>query len=180
MSHLFSLDWEKVFVPAAPLPETVLRGTLMYLSLFVLLRLVLKRQSGAVEITDLLLVVLLADAAQNGLAGSYQSVPEGVLLVGTILGWNYALDWLGYHWPAFQRFLRPPALALVKDGQMLRRNMRRELITEDELLSEMRKQGVKDLARVKLAFMEGDGQISVIPLDASPPPTSGKRRKPAT
>jgi uncharacterized membrane protein YcaP (DUF421 family) len=162
MSQLFDLDWERVFLPNTPLPEILLRGTLMYLALFVLLRLVLKRQSASMEVTDLLVVVLIADAAQNGMAGGYRSVPEGVLLVATILAWDYALDWLGYLWPAFQVLVRPPPLPLVRDGKLLRRNMRRELITEDELMSQVRKQGLQGLDEVRLACMEGDGHISVI------------------
>ncbi len=85
-----------------------------------------------------------------------------MFLVATIVCWNYALDWLGYRVPWLQRFLRPPALLLVKDGRMLPRNMRRELITKDELMSHLREQGTDNLADVKEAYMEGDGRISVI------------------
>jgi len=162
MSELFRLDWKEVFAPSVPLPEILLRGTVMYLALFLLLRLVLKRQSRTLEVTDLLVIVLLADAAQNGMSGGYRSVTDGLLLVGTILSWDYALDWLGYRWPALQRFMRPSPLLLVQDGKMLRRHMRRELITEDELMSEVRKRGLQDLAQVKRAFMEGDGSITII------------------
>jgi uncharacterized membrane protein YcaP (DUF421 family) len=157
-----NLDWRVIFMPSTSPVEIFVRGTIMYLALFVMLRVVLVRQAGAVGITDLLVVVLLADAAQNGLAGGYESIADGLLLVATIIGWSYALDWLGYHVPAFQRFVRPPALLLVKDGQKQRRNMRHELITDEELMSMLREQGVDDLAKVKQAFMEGDGRLSVI------------------
>jgi uncharacterized membrane protein YcaP (DUF421 family) len=135
---------------------------LVYLGLFTLLRLLLKRESGTVGITDLLMVVLLADAAQNAMAGEYHSLVDGFFLVGTIVFWSFFLDWIAYHVPAFHRLIHPSPLPLVKDGKLLRRNMRKELITEDELLSHIRQQGIDDIARVKEAFMEGDGQISVI------------------
>lgn len=138
-------------------------GTIVYLALFLLLRLVLQRQVGAMEVTDLLVIVLLADAAQNAMSGSYQSVPDGIALVATIIFWAVALDWLGYRVPRIQHFVHPKALPLVKDGQMLRRNMRRELITEDELMSQVRLHGLNDLAQVKEAWMESDGRISIIP-----------------
>ena len=159
---LRSPDWNAMFLPSAPLLEIVLRGTLMYLGLFAGMRLVLKRQAGSVGITDLLVVVLIADAAQNGLAGEYRSILDGLVLVGTIIFWSYALDWLGYRVPFLQRFIHPPALPLVRDGQILRRNMRRELLTEEELMEQLREQGVDDLEKVKAASMEGDGRISVI------------------
>jgi uncharacterized membrane protein YcaP (DUF421 family) len=158
-------DWGRMLAPSTPLLEIVVRGTLMYLGLFVILRTVLKRMSGTVGITDLLVVVLLADAAQNGLADDYVSILDGLALVATIVFWNYALDWLGFRFPALQRFIHPPALLLVRDGTMMRRNMRRELITEDELRSELREQGIEDLSRVKSMWMEGDGAFSVVCYD---------------
>ena len=156
------VDWESVFLPSTPLLEIIVRGTLTYLALFTLLRFVLKRQSGAVSISDLLVVVLIADAAQNAMAADYRSVPDGILLVATIVFWSYALDWLGYHFKPLQRFVYPPQLQLVKDGELLWRNMRRELITEGELMSHLRKQGIDDVSEVKEAFMEGDGRISIV------------------
>jgi uncharacterized membrane protein YcaP (DUF421 family) len=113
--------------------------------------------------TDLLLITLIADASQNALAGAYRSLPDGLLLVGTILFWSYAFDWLGYRYPWFRRLAEPPPLPLISKGKLLRKNMRSELITEDELKSQLREQGLEDWAQVKEAFMESDGHISVIP-----------------
>ena len=157
-----SVDWSDVLVPRTPILEIVVRGTLVYLALFLLLRLVLKRQSSGLSVTDLLVVVLIADAAQNALAGDYTTVPDGILLVAVIVVWAYALDWLGFRFPRVQKLVEPPALPLVRDGEMLRRNMRRELVTEDELMSQLRLHGVEDIRAVKAAHMEGDGRISVV------------------
>ena len=157
-----AVDWRSVFVPDTPILEIVVRGTVVYLSLFTLLRVVLKRESGTVGITDLLVVVLIADAAQNAMASDYKSLPDGLILVATIIFWCYALDWLGYQFPWVGRFVHPPPLELVRDGKMLRRNMRHELITPEDLLSQIREQGIEDLSVVKCARMEGDGHISVV------------------
>jgi uncharacterized membrane protein YcaP (DUF421 family) len=159
---IFAIDWEHIFVPSTPLLEIFLRGSVMYLGLFALLRLVLKRESGAIGITDLLVVVLLADAAQNGLADDYRSIPDGLLLVATIVFWSWALDWLGFRFPVFQRLVHPKPLLLIRDGRLLRRNLEKELITEGELMSQLRLQGVENLGEVSAAYMEGDGRISVI------------------
>jgi uncharacterized membrane protein YcaP (DUF421 family) len=165
MDSLLQIDWKAVFVPEVGLAEIVVRGTLVYLVLFFVLR-VLRREAGALGISDLLVVVLIADAAQNAMASDYKSITEGVVLVGTIVAWDYSLDWLGYRFPAVQRLLRPAALPLVKDGRMLKRNMRREMITTEELLSLLREQGVDGLEEVKTCYLEGDGHISVIKKDA--------------
>jgi len=156
------VNWTEMFVPDRPVLEVLVRGTVMYLSLFLMLRFVLKRESSGLGMTDVLVVVLIADAAQNALAGEYRSIPDGVLLVATILFWSYALNYLGYRFPLFERLVHPPPLPLVRDGRMLRRNMRRELVTVTELESLLREQGVTDLSQVTLACMEGDGNISVV------------------
>ncbi|GIV95723.1 MAG: DUF421 domain-containing protein [Herpetosiphonaceae bacterium] len=164
MDQVFGIpDFARIFLPDTPLLEIFLRGTATYLSIFILLRLVLKREAGTINIADLLVVVLLADAAQNAMADDYTSITDGLLLITTIIFWAYALDWLGYHFPSLQRLVNPPALPLIKDGRLLRHNMRRELLTEDELMSLLRENGIEDPAEVKLAYLEGSGRFSVIP-----------------
>jgi uncharacterized membrane protein YcaP (DUF421 family) len=168
LEHLVGVDWTDLFGFDTPVLEILVRGSIMYLGLFLLLRLVLKRESGAVGITDLLVVVLLADAAQNGMAADYSSIPDGILLVATIIFWSFALSWLGYRFRSIERLVHPRPLPLVKDGRMLRRNMRQELITEGELMSQLRLQGVGGVEDVVAAYMEGDGRISVIERDGKP------------
>ena len=161
MYALLAIDWKAVFVPETSLAEMVVRGTLVYLLLFVVLRF-LRRGAGALGISDLLVVVLIADAAQNGMAGEYKSVTEGAVLVATIAAWDYSLDWLGYRFEAVGRLLRPAPLPLVRDGRALRMNMRKEMITMEELLSQLREQGVESVEEVKRCRLEGDGHVSVI------------------
>jgi uncharacterized membrane protein YcaP (DUF421 family) len=134
----------------------------MYIALFAMLRIVLKRQTGTLGMTDLLLITLLADASQNAMAGDYKSIPDGIVLVATIIFWNYLFDWLSFKSAWFGHLIEPPPLPLIRDGKMLRRNMRRELITEDELMMELREQGLDDVSKVKQAYIESDGRISVI------------------
>src|SRR5688572_21366510 len=107
MSFLLAPDWETMLVPQRSLLEIVLRGTVLYLGLFALLRFILKRQSGKVSITDLLLVVLLADASQNAMSAEYRSITEGFVLVGTLVFWTYALDWLEFHVPSLRSYISP-------------------------------------------------------------------------
>lgn len=161
MDALLQIDWKTVFIPTLSLAEIILRGTIVYLLLFLLLR-VLRREAGAIGITDVLVIVLIADAAQNAMAGEYKSITEGAILVGTIAFWDYSFDWLGYRFAWFQRVVRPAPLLLIKDGRLLRRNMRQEMITKEELESQLRQQGIEDIAQVKKCYLEGDGNISVI------------------
>lgn len=116
-------------MPSVGVGEIFLRGTIIYLFLFFVLRL-LRREAGAIGISDLLLVVLIADAAQNAMSSDYKSVTDGLILVGSIAFWDYFLDWMGYRFTSVRRLLRPPPLLLIKDGRIQRRNMRQEMIMD--------------------------------------------------
>jgi uncharacterized membrane protein YcaP (DUF421 family) len=161
MEGLWQIDFRSVFVPSVHLAEVVMRGTLVYLFLFIILR-VLRREAGTVGIADLLLVVLIADAAQNAMAGEYKSITEGAVLIGTIAAWDYLLDWISYRFPWFHRLVTPAPLPLIKDGRIMKKHLRQELITEEQLVSQLRQQGVQNLAEVKRCYLEGDGHFSVI------------------
>ncbi|HYD94871.1 MAG TPA: YetF domain-containing protein [Noviherbaspirillum sp.] len=162
MENLLSLDWDELFGLSLPLAEIFVRGTAMYWFLFLIFRFVIRRDVGAVGIADVLVLVIVADAAQNGMSGEYTSVTEGMILVATLVGWNFLLDWLSFRYPSFRRFAEPGPIRLIWQGRMLHRNMRKELITDDELWTKLRQAGVDRLDQVKEAFIEPDGQISVI------------------
>ena len=164
MLSFIQVDWESVFVPSLSILEVILRGSLIYLFLFAVLR-VLRRGAGAIGLSDLLVVVLIADAAQNALGKEYRSVTEGIVLVLTIVGWDYLFDWLGFRVPALRPLLRPQALLLIKNGKLQNRNLRREMLSEEELLGELREQGVANVEDVKFSFMESNGHISVVKKD---------------
>jgi uncharacterized membrane protein YcaP (DUF421 family) len=142
--------------------EVIVRGTIMYLVLLAFLRFGLKRRIGGLGISDLLVIVLIADAAQNAMAGSYNSITEGILLVGTIVFWDYIIDLLGYKYPTFKRMLQPEPLLLVENGKALSGNLVQEKITMDELTSQIRQHGVGDISEVERVYIEGDGHVSVI------------------
>jgi uncharacterized membrane protein YcaP (DUF421 family) len=127
--------------------------------------------------TDLLLIVLIADAAQNAMGSDYKSLTEGAVLVGTIVLWDFTLDWLAYRSPAVRRLIRPAPLSLVKNGRILKRNLRHELMTEEELMSLLREQGVDDLAEVKLCCLEGDGHVSVVKKESGKDEGSAKAKR---
>ena len=156
------IDWHQMFVPSGSLAEPVIRGTIMYLALFVILRLVPTRQLGELGAADLLVIVLVADVSQNAFSSDMRSIPEGLALVLTIIGWNYLLDWLSFRFPALERILEHRRVTLVRDGRIHWRNLRRENISREELMSHLREQGLDDPTGVKLASIEPDGKISVV------------------
>lgn len=156
------MDWSELFTFSVHPLEMVLRGSAVYWFVFCLFRFVLRRDAGSVAIADLMLLVLIADAAQNAMAGGYQSLTDGAVLVGTLAAWNYSMDAASYRFAAVRRLLQPPPLALVTDGQIIRAHLRRELVTMEELHAALHEQGIENLADVKSARMEPDGRITVI------------------
>jgi uncharacterized membrane protein YcaP (DUF421 family) len=157
-----AVDWSRLFAIDTSLLEIFLRGTFMYLGLFVILRVVSKRQAGTLGIADLLVITLLADAAQNGMAGDYVSITDGLLLVSVIVFWSFAIDFLGFRFKAMRKLLEPPTLEIVRRGRILREPLDREFVSEEELLSQLRQHGVEHVKDVKAAYMESDGHVSVI------------------
>ncbi|SAI06924.1 Protein of uncharacterised function (DUF421) [Bordetella ansorpii] len=155
-------DWAGMFAFSIPPLEIFLRGTLVYWFILVLLRAAGRRDVGSLGVADMLVLVLIADAAQNAMAGDYKSVPDGMVLVATIVGWTWAIDRAGYHFPRLDRLLAPPRVCLVRDGQIQMRNLRREYVTREELMAELRLKGVDDLSSVRRAYMESNGEISVL------------------
>ncbi|RJQ50760.1 MAG: DUF421 domain-containing protein [Actinobacteria bacterium] len=162
ISFVLPGDWGSILLPDRPLAEIFLRGTAIYLFTFAVLRKVLKRESGTVGITDLIVIVFIADAAQNAMAGGYRSVPDGMALISVLVFWAYTLDRLAYRFPAIEKLVKPQPLPLIKDGRVLLKNMRKEFVTERELQGQLRLQGIDDISKVKEAYMESDGRISVI------------------
>jgi uncharacterized membrane protein YcaP (DUF421 family) len=140
----------------------IVRGTVMFWFLFLIFRFVLRRDAGSIGITDFLYVVILGDAAQNAMIGQADSVPDGMVLIATLVAWNVALDMASYRFPLIERFIVAKRLRLVHNGKVLRRNLRREFITMEELLSKLHEQGHEDLDKVKAMYLEPDGEISVI------------------
>lgn len=150
-----------MFVPTESVLEVIIRGTIMYLGMFFLLR-IFRRQAGSVGIADLLVIVVIADAAQNGMAGDSRSITEALLLIVTIIAWDWFFDFIGFKSPFFSRILEPQPLLLVENGRIIKKNLEQELITEEDLMSQLRQQGLEDPSIVKKAYLESNGRFSVL------------------
>ncbi|HVZ46648.1 MAG TPA: YetF domain-containing protein [Ramlibacter sp.] len=154
VSDLFALD-------TSPL-ELVLRGTLIYWALLLTFRFVLRRDLGSLNVSDVLFIVIVADASQNGMSGGYDTVSEAMVLIGTLAGWNYLLDVASYRSALVRTLLQAPPLILIRDGKVIARNLRREFLTLDDLHSQLREAGIASIADVREAYLESDGKFSVI------------------
>ena len=156
------LDLDAVFGMTMPVIELFVRGSLLFWFLVLVFRVVLRRDIGSMGITDFLFIVLLGDAAQNGMIGDATSATDAIVLISTLVFWNVAIDWATFRFKAVERLFAAQRLCLVRNGRKNRRNMRREFISDAELMSKVREQGLEDLDGVKLMYLESDGEISLI------------------
>jgi uncharacterized membrane protein YcaP (DUF421 family) len=156
------IDWAELFSLSMSPAELIVRGSAIYWFLFLIFRFILRRDVGSVGVADILILVIVADASQNAMAGEYKTVSDGMILISTLIFWNVALDWISFRSAFIRRFVTSPPLCLVREGVILRKNMRKEFITDEELWSKLRQNEIESLDQVKAAYMEQDGGISVI------------------
>lgn len=154
-------SWARIFALGTPLLELLARGTALYLGILVLMRFMPRRTGGELATMDLVFLLLIAEGASHAL-GEYTSVADGLIVVGMFMAWSYLLNLLSFHSPLIERLVSAPPLLIVKNGRMLRRPMRSEFLTEEELMDHLRQQGVERIEDVKAAYVEGEGKITVL------------------
>ena len=156
-----------------PAWELVLRSVAIYVALLVALRLFGKREVGQFTLYDLVLVLLVANAVQPAVTGPDNSLSGGIVIILTLVVVNFGVSRLDRN-PRLQWLFEAAPSVIVRDGKYLADQMRRQGVDEQEVETAMREHGVDDLRTVKLAILEPDGSISIVPKDAKV--TRTKRR----
>lgn len=142
--------------------DIVLRATFVFFALYLLLRLLGKRELGQLTPFELLVVVVIGDLSQQGVTHNDTSMTGAVLAVGTFAFWASVLSWSSYLSRRAERLLDGEPRVVVRDGQLLRDNLRRDRLTPAEIESEMRLAGIAHLREVAWAIVEPRGKISFI------------------
>jgi uncharacterized membrane protein YcaP (DUF421 family) len=141
----------------------LIRGVFVFIALILLLRVVLKRQTGQIALADVLVIALVAGIGRNSLVADAYSITDGLGVVLVILACSYAADWLSFYVPWVHRLLHPSPVKLVSKGKVHHQHLEKELMTEHQLRCKLRGHGVKELEEVDEAWLEGNGEISVVP-----------------
>ncbi len=153
---------DDAFVLTMPLWEIAVRASLVYLALVFLARVVPKRRVGSISPNDILSLIVIGGLGADAIAGGSTSTADILLMIGIIVAWGYVLDTLEYRFAFVRRLMRHRQTPLVRDGRLLRKNLQHELITEEELMTELRRHDASELSMVESACLEADGEISVI------------------
>lgn len=145
--------------------DIVLRATAMFAILYLLIRLLGKRELGQMTPFEFVVLVVMGDLVQQGVTQTDFSLTGATLAIVTFAFWGVVLSWISYLMPRAERLLEGEARVLVRDGTLLGDNLRRDRITRREVESEMRLAGIASISDVAWALIEPNGKISFIRQD---------------
>ncbi|RDE07164.1 DUF421 domain-containing protein [Sphingomonas aracearum] len=150
--------------------DIVLRATAMFAVVFVVLRLLGKRELGQMTPFEVVSLVVIGDLIQQGITHNDFSVTGAMLAICTFAFWSVALGWLAYLFPRLQKGLQGSPRVIIRDGRLLEDNLRRDRMTRSEVESEMRLAGIGSMRDVAWAILEPQGKISFIKRDRDAEP----------
>lgn len=142
--------------------DIVFRGIFVFFALYVLMRVMGRRELSKLEPFDLILLIILGDAVQQGLTQDDYSLTGAMLAIGTIAVLQVAVSFFNYRFPRLRPMLNGEPIVVVQDGQPIERNLRRERLTLDDLAESARIQGIGSLEDVAWGVLETSGTISFI------------------
>jgi len=151
-----------ILIPEIPVVEKVIRSAVVYLFLLVAFRLAGKRQLGQMTAFDLVVLLVISNVVQNSLIGNDNSLGGGLIGATVILVLNAFVAWITFRHKRVERFVEHTPTVLVKHGQIVRENLRRERLSPTELRAALRREGIVSLRDVRYVLLEEDGHLSVI------------------
>jgi uncharacterized membrane protein YcaP (DUF421 family) len=142
--------------------DIVLRTIAVFAVLLMLTRVIGRRELSSLQPFDLILLIILGDAVQQGLTQDDYSLTGAFLVIFTFAVLQVFVSWVGYRFPKARPVLEGEPIVVVQDGNVIERNLRRERLTEDEIAEEARCNGIAHLAEIRWAVLETNGKISFI------------------
>jgi uncharacterized membrane protein YcaP (DUF421 family) len=146
--------------------DIVIRATVVFFALYLLVRVMGKRELAQLTPFELIVLVVLGDLIQQGVTHNDFSLTGAILAIVTMGFWALALSWVTYISPKAEVFLDGEPRVIVRDGQIVRENLHRDRLTQAEILSEMRLAGIARLSDVAWAILEPQGKMSFIKREA--------------
>jgi uncharacterized membrane protein YcaP (DUF421 family) len=143
--------------------DLVFRAIVLYLLVFVVTRVVGRRELSSLAPFDLILLIILGDAIQQGLTQDDYSVTGAFIVVITIVLLQVGTSYLSFRSQPMRRVLEGEPILIMQDGEVIQRNMHRERLTREEIAEEARQQQIDSLDQVAWAVLEPSGKISFIP-----------------
>ena len=155
---------------SVPWWELVIRGSVVFLALFAMIRLIGRRQVGQLTPFDLLLLLIISNAVQNAMLGPDNSLLGGLIVAAVLVAWNYLFGALSLYSPRIERVIEGSPELLVLHGRVLHEALAKNQISDAELHAALRRAGCFGVDEIELAVLETNGAISVKKRDAAPAP----------
>ena len=146
----------------------VIRATVVYIFLLVILRLTGKRQVGQMAPFDLVLLLVLSNAVQNSMNGGDNSITGGLILASTLVGLNWIVSSVTFHSKRLEALIEGRPVVLIHDGKIDSRMLKSVQMTIHELRAALRAEGCAGEEQVRFAVLENNGHVTVIPMEAKP------------
>ena len=143
--------------------DIVIRAAIIFVFIWVVMRIIGRRELSSMEPFDLIVLVVIGDLVQQGVTQQDLSVTGAALAVVTIGLLTVFLSWLNYKFPRLRPALEGRPVVLVEDGKAIESNLRRERITLEELAAQARLKEIDSIADVRWAVLETSGAVSFIP-----------------
>jgi uncharacterized membrane protein YcaP (DUF421 family) len=147
--------------------DVVARAFVAFCFIFLLTRLIGRRELGSLQPFDLILLIVIGDLIQQGVTQNDLSITGLILTIGLFAVLTLAASYLGFRFPRVRPLLEPEPLILIEDGNVIEKNLEKERMTPEELAAEARLQQIDSLGKVRWAVLESSGQISFIPKSGS-------------
>lgn len=140
----------------------LLRTIIIYIVLLIVMRLMGKRQIGELEISDLVTTFLLSEIASLPITDTNIPVAFAIIPMIVLLMFEVTSSWFLSRFPSLKNFLSARPATLISNGKINRKEMLHSRISIDELVGELRQNGISDISTVRYAILEQNGKISVI------------------
>jgi uncharacterized membrane protein YcaP (DUF421 family) len=142
--------------------DLVIRAAVVFFFVFLVTRIVGRRQLSQLEPFDLILLVVIGDLVQQGVTQSDESVTGALIVISTIGVLSVAVSWVSFRSSRVRQVTEGTPIVLVQDGRPIERNMRRERITIGDIEEEARQSQISSVADLRWAILEDGGRISCI------------------
>jgi uncharacterized membrane protein YcaP (DUF421 family) len=152
-----------MFTMGTPLWEVVVRTVVVYIGVLLVLRMAGKRELGQMTVFDLVLILLIANAVQNAMVGPDSSLQGGLVAAAVLVVCNLGVAVVRLRGGVWGRLIEGVPTVLIQDGHFVSPHMRRERLDEEDVERILREHGIASLSDVKLAVLETDGAITIVP-----------------
>ncbi|WP_163989424.1 DUF421 domain-containing protein [Pyxidicoccus caerfyrddinensis] len=153
-------DWQSMWTPDLNLFEVVFRASAVYLFAQLVLRVTGRKELSRSSTFDIVLLLIISVCLRKSIVADDNSLTSAFVAFGTLGAWDRFFSWLAMRSEKAAEVLTGKPVELVREGRVNEANLRKSLMSREELLSRLREHGTESLRKVRLAYLEPDGKVT--------------------